>query len=707
MPDDRHYDTALRDILSPRAAFRPPRRVSVSEGAAQNLVIKQTGGPATPWSPHETPYMVEPMDMLASRRHEGEVFVGPARTGKTGGLILGFMAHAVVNDPGDMLIVQMTQEKARDFSKTDVSRALRYSNPLKERLSTHGKEVNLHDMMFTHGMWLKIAWPTIGNLSGSTYRYALLTDYDRMPDDIDGEGAPFPLAKKRTTTFMSRGMAAAESSPGRELVDPNWRPATAHEAPPCGGILGLYNSTDRRRWYWKCPDCSEWFEAAPGLGLFNLPSDEELGRVVREANLDALADDYNRIICPHCGVCHGPKTKARFNAAGRWLRDGQRLTADDEIEGDGATSTLAGYWMGGVAATFQSWKSMLTAYFQALRQYELTGDEEALKNTTNLDQGMPYMSRLLRDAALAANDPADRKETDLQRHVVPDQARFLVASVDIQGGTNSRFVVQVHAVGVNLEQWLVDRYEITESNRDGMGTVKAPIDPAAYAEDWDVLTERVVRSTYRTSTPGQEMRVKLTVVDSGGEDGVTDKAYAWFRRIRRAGMAQRVMLVKGASVKGAPMVKETLQGGRNSKERGDVPVYLLNPNLLKDAVSTGLKRPTPGPNYIHFPAWLKPAFFDELKAEVRAANGVWQQIRKRNESFDLCYYIRAGCLRLGADKIKWDAAPAWARPLATNSERITKEERRELQANTPMAPVPTDEPRPARQRRTARSSYMG
>ena len=150
-------------------------------------------------------------------------------------------------------------------------------------------------------MWLRIAWPTVSNMSGSTYRYVALTDYDRMPDDIDGEGAAFFLALKRVQTFLSRGMAMAESSPGRDITDPFWTPATLHEAPPVGGILGLYNSSDRRRLYWKCHDCFEWFEAAPGLGLFRLPSEEQLLEEIRTIDTEVMAKEFSRIVCPHCG----------------------------------------------------------------------------------------------------------------------------------------------------------------------------------------------------------------------------------------------------------------------------------------------------------------------------------------------------------------------------------------------------------------------
>jgi phage terminase large subunit GpA-like protein len=284
--------------------------------------------------------------------------------------------------------------------------------------------------------------------------------------------------------------------------------------------------------------------------------------------------------------------------------------------------------------------------------------------------------------------------------------------VGVQGGTNARFVVQVHAIGPHLEQWPVDRYNITESAREGMGGL-APIDPASYAEDWDLLTERIVRATYRTSVEGKELRVKLTVVDSGGEDGVTDKAYDWYRRMRRQGYAQRIILVKGASSRTAPMIRESMVGGKNGKE-GDVPLYNLNPNLLKDAVWTGLKRQSPGPGYIHLPKWLAQAFFDELlRSEVRMPNGTWSQVRKRNEALDLAAYIRAGCLRLGLDKLKWGEmhlTPTWARPLAENSELITTEDRRDMKANEPVPPAPAGTsqttPQLAR-RRIARSPYLG
>lgn len=705
-----HFVTALSDICLGHEALRPPRRMRVSEAVGQTLVLKTPGGVSTPWSADETPYIVEPMDMLASRRHEAVCFIGPARTGKTAGLLLGGMGYAVVHDPGDMLMIQMTQDKAREFSKTDVARAIANSPAIAAMRSTHASDDNTHDKMFRNGMWLRIAWPTASNVAGSTYRYVFITDLDRMAnaDNVDGEGPLFNLALKRTQTFLSRGMCLVETSPGREIVDPNWRAATPHEAPPTGGGLGIYNLSDRRRWYWRCLDCHDPFEAAPGLSLFALPPERELIETVRTDDIARLSEHYNRLVCPHCGSIIAPKWKRELNRQGRWVAEGQHLTPEGEIIGAPVASTIAGYWLGGVAAAYQSWKSIIGRYLQGLRSYALTGSEEVLKATTNTDQGAPYMPRHLAEANSGRLGPRGRKEPDLERYVVPPQARFVTAHVDVQGGQDARFVVQVHAHGPHHEEWIVDRREIRFSPR-GADDAPVQIDPASYGEDWDVLTDQVVRATYRTAEDGQEIAVLRVTVDTGGEDGVTMKAYEWYRRLRREGLHRRVYLLKGASAKGAPLVVESWVGARKGKDQGDIPLYLYNPNLLKDEVNNVLRRTEPGPGYMHFPDWLSDRWFDELEAEVRTPGGSWKKVRKRNEAWDLCVAARVAKLLLKVDKIRWDSPPPWAAPLAQNSERMTRDERREMQGNPIVALAPQDpaegQRRPAGRRRSS-STYL-
>lgn len=671
------FASASPVIRNAAAAFRPPKRVSVSRGAEDALEIRQPGGYSGPWSPSETPYMVEPMDMLASRRHEAVCFVGPARTGKTLGLLDAWLARNVTCDPGDMLIVQMSQEKAREYSKTRVDRAIRNSPKLAELMSQRGHDDNTHDKLFRHGMWVKIGWPSATQLSSSDYRYVALTDYDRMPDNIDGEGSAYALGLKRTQTFLSRGMCMVESSPGREFTDPYWKPQTPHEAPPATGIIGIYNRSDRRRWYWQCPDCAEFFEASPGIGLFStLPTEAELLEEVRSANLVSLADKHAVVVCPHCASLIEQRHKPHLNDPARalWLADGQTVTRDREVIGEAPRSSIAGYWLGGVAAAYQKWDSILLRYLQGLREYALSGSDLTLKATINTDQGAPYIPRhLLADKEAGLEDRIE----DLPRYHVPDAARFLIATADVQGGTNGRFVCEVRAFGEHLESWLVDRFSLTTTERRGQA---AQVDPAGYPEDWDLLTAKLVQATYKTSS-GKELRVLRTAVDTGGEAGTTPNAYAWFRRLRKKGLSGRVMLVKGAdrSNDGKPVVRGNARSNEG-KPMPDMPIWLVGTDYFKDLIAGSLRRKVPGPGYFHAPKWLHASYFEELRAEARDAKGKWKKVRARNEALDLWVYALAVCEALGfgpKGRLSWDSPPAWARPLdAENSELITSEERR-------------------------------
>lgn len=672
-----NFEYAKESLSVGAEAYAPPRRVCVSQGVIDSLVIKQPGGYSGPWSPAETPYMVEPMDMLASRKHEAVCFVGPARTGKTAGLLDGWFSYAVTCDPGDMLIVQMSQEKAREYSKTRIDRAIRHSPKLLELMSQRGHDDNTHDKLFRHGMWVKIGWPSATQLSSSDYRYVALTDYDRMPDNIDGEGSAYALGLKRTQTFLSRGMCMVESSPGREYTDPYWKAQTPHEAPPATGIVGVYNRSDRRRWYWQCPDCREFFEAAPGIGLFStLPPESQLLEEVRAANLSAMADKHALVVCPHCGSQIEQRHKPHLNNINTalWLADGQTVTPEREVIGEAPRSSIAGYWLGGVAAAYQKWDSIVLRYLQGLREYALSGSDLTLKATINTDQGAPYIPRhLLADKEASIEDRAE----ELPRYFVPDAARFLVATADVQGGTNGRFVCEVRAFGEHLESWLVDRFSISTTERNG---IAAQVDPAGYPEDWDLLTAKLVQSTYRTSS-GKELRVLRTAVDTGGEKGTTPNAYAWFRRLRKQGLSSRVMLVKGAdrSKDEKPIVKGTARSNEG-KPMHDMPIWLVSTDYFKDLIAGSLRRKFPGPGFFHVPKWLPQTYFDELRAEVKNAKGKWIKVRARNEALDLWVYALAVCEALGfgpKGRLSWDSPPPWARRLdADNIELISSEERR-------------------------------
>lgn len=637
---------------------RAPQRVKPSEAAARALKTEKG-----PWDPNLAPMMLEPLNLLGGREYNGIIFVGPARTSKTMSLILGGVTYIVTSAPGDTLITQMSQDSARDFSRTDLDRAIRHSPELADAISPRAKDDNTYDKFFRSGVVVKIGWPAVSQLSSKTLRYVFLTDYDRPAnrDNVDGEGPMWDLAYKRVETFMSRGKCLAESSPAAEYLDPRWKPATPHEAPPARGILELYNRGTRARWYWPCLHCGEFFQAEPGLANFALPPIKELEALVVERDALSLAEQYAKVVCPHCGGLHEQKDRTEMNNRGAWVHDGQAISAGGVITGERRGTKIASYWIGGVAATFQRWDSLLLKYFQALAGYLRNGEEPALKFTVNTDQGAAYLPRSA--ANRRSTDELVRRLEDWPRGKVPEGVRFLTAAVDVQG---NKFVVHVMGWGVGLESWLIDRHFITASKRSE-GARTAAIEPAAYLEDWDLLLEEVIDRVYPSVEPGVVFPIRLVACDSGGKSGVTAKAYSYFRWLRKRAKHGTFRLVKGSSrmdVATATITWPDASDRMDRKQggRGDVPVWLLNTTVLKDAVVGDLARTESGPGFVHLPKWLESDadFFAELSAEERTDKGWRNPNRARNEAFDLHVYNRAACKILKADKINWSAPPAWA-----------------------------------------------
>lgn len=655
-----------RDIAN--KTIRPPERISVVEASKRYVNVRTASGGVDAWNPDLTPYILEPMSCLNSRHYDAVIFVGPAQSGKTQGLITNCMAYIIKCDPSDFLIMQTTKGTARDFDTQVIKRAFRDSPELKKELAPGSKSDNTYDKVFKSGSILFQRWPSINEISGKPLKYVLITDYDRMTQNVDGEGSPFALSQQRTAKFLSRGMTLVETSPGFEITNPNHRSHYKHEAPPCGGALSLFNMGDMRRWYVQCPECGEYYMPPPDeRGLSHRHERDLFGVTITQTQQSV------RYICTKNGCLVDTHHKREMNRTGLWVPEGCEVI-DGQLAGQPISSRIASFWFPGAFAAYSDPAVLIEKLLKAHREYDITGSEENLKTIINVNFGAAYLPRHLAEAG-DGDELAVRTEP-FERYHVPEWARLLIASVDVQNGKNGRFVCQVHAIGEGMRQLVVDRFSIAFNEKDG---VKRRVEPGVYSEDWDLLVDRVVAASYQIPN-GKKMLVHLTVIDTGGSGKTTDNAYQFYRRMRKVGLANKVMLVKGGSSDDKSPI--TRSYGKNSQgiQMKDVPLYLLNANSFKDMVEAMLQRMEPPGLYLHLPSWLDKDFFEELKAEVRRPNGKWEKVSDRNEALDLCCYIMAGCWRLGlnVEKFNWSDPPLWAAALENNSNVIDAESARRL-----------------------------
>lgn len=664
-------------IVEAAASARPPERLTVSQAAEKYRFLNNPGSYVGPLKNDLTPYLVEPMDTLQSLDFTGFAFAGPAQCAKTE-MFLNWLAYSVRCDPADMMLIQTSNTTARDFSMRRIDRMHRNS-PEIGALRIEGRHNdNVFDKQYKSGMMLSLSWPSVNELSGKPIPRLWLTDYDRMPEDVDGEGAPFDLARKRATTFRRYGMCAAESSPGFVVDNPKWVRKSPHEAPPTKGILALFNRGDRRRWYWECVECHNKFE--PSFELLAWPDTADKMEAAEAAVLK----------CPHCSQEYhhdpiaGMPGKHELNRHGRWVKDGMLWTRDGRMVGTPVRSDIASFWLKGVAAAFSDWKTLVYNYLAAEAEYEANGSEEALKTTINTDQGEAYVPKSLSNDRVPETIKA--RARDYGMRMVPAAVRFLIACVDVQ---KNRFVVQVHGIALNGDIYVIDRFEIKKSRRLDEDKERLWVNPGAYPEDWKLLVEEVMLKEYPLGDgSGRMMKIKLTLSDSGGKEGVTPNAYNFVRWLRdpkdtetedgeeapkdqatyrwEPGLAGRFLLIKGSSLPNPPRFQITFPDSqrkdRNAGARGEIPVAQLNTNALKNTVDHMLDRVEPGGRFC-FPNWLDDNFYTELTVEVKDPKKGWINPKNyRNESFDLLAYCLAGLLAPMIAFERWTAenVPSWA-----------------------------------------------
>jgi phage terminase large subunit GpA-like protein len=644
------------------AALLPRKRMKVSEAAEKYRFIA-TGGQVGMWRNSTAPYLAEPMDLTSSPDHEAVVFVGPSRSGKTAGMVLNSLVHKIVCDPADTMILHTDMVSVRLFSMRDLDPMNEQCPEVAARLSVNRNEDNIYDKRY-RGMLLVLTWPTINQLSSKDYEFVLITEYDRMPDDLNGEGSVFLLAKKRTQTFGSRGMTVVECSPGRTvIVDPDrpWTPK-GHEAPPTTGILDLFNQGDRRLYYWPCPDCGEFFAAS----FWDLTWPKN-GDGSPEGGIEAAAAKTT-MLCPHCGSYDiEERRRLGMYRNAQWLREGIEIDKYGNITGDPRRSRIGSFWLKGPAAAWQSWESMVANYLAAVETFDRTGDTAKLKTVTNTDMAEPFEEPAKPGTeALDAALIRARQEQTWSLRSITDGVRALVITVDVQG---RYFDVQVTGIGEEFETWIVDRFQIMQSAEP-----HRMVDPGSYAEDWNLLWPLLDQVWPFASDPTRGLAALCMLVDSAGAAGVTGNAYKFAAAARKRGISDnRLMLLKGDVKVGAKRVaidKIDWKVSGRLMSRG-LRLLKISSNHMKDDVAGALRRETPGPGYVHTPHDLNDEWYAQVTAEQRDENGIWDKRSSgaRNEAFDHMCYARAAVIRppWRWDRIDWKNVPTWALTGSANS----------------------------------------
>lgn len=642
------HDMAVQDFL-------PPARLTVSEYAEQNRFLPNDGGGRGPrWRNAVVPYTIEPSDCLDDPQYLTVCVVGPGQVAKTV-IAENYALKSVSVDPANMLWYMQSDDGVEAYVKARINPMIDDHDAMQRAQGLRPVDDSLHFKQFRN-MRIEFLSATMGNLINKNAPRIVADEVDAYTGLL---GDVKVLLDIRRQSFGLDSKLLAISHPDRAR---GMKPETDWG----DGIMSIYRDSDRRNWWWPCPQCGKWSSPNPTATSYmhiDYPEDGTLDEIEKQAVL----------LCPHNGCCITDDQRRWMNARGIWIGEGQELSADGKLSGALVKRVTAGFWIVGAMSPFVlgGIGALARAKVRAERDQDVSGEDQSLRQVMVKQFGVPYEPKRA-EGTISANDLAARAETDLKLGLVPEGVRFLTTVVDVQLST---FEWLTRGWGVMGESWVVDR-----------GRILA--EPATNADDWDALLELFQRRFALADKSGRTMVARACGIDSSGSPGVTNQAYAaWLRwrkakRLRLYGKvggreAWSVLLTKGATGLNAAklqIIYPDTSRKAAATARGEVPVGLFNPNLFKDDLAGQFMRAEPGPTYIHFPIALcskEPPhiWFEQAVAEQPDHTGRWKKIKAtaRNEALDQLVMSHVIAHLHGLPRIDWTRPPAWAAPWESNS----------------------------------------
>lgn len=544
-----------------------------------------------------TPYMREPLDELSClSRTETVTLMKGAQIGATeaGNSWVGSIIH---HTPGPMLYVMPSLDLAKRTSKQRIAPMIDSCPALAELVvdrNTKDGGNSVFSKEFPGGILVLAGANSAAGLRSMPARYLFLDEMSAYEGDVDNEGDPVELAKRRTATFKRH----------RKI----FQPSTPTVKGQCR-IEAEFKKSDQRYYNIPCPHCKHL-------------------QIIRWANIkwDKTEDGEHlpltaHLVCEQCGcrIEEHQKTwmMAEENGA-KWIP-----TAIGE-------PNHKGYHLSSLYSPvgWFSWAEAVQLFLDANNAAK-HGDTSLLKTWTNTIIGETWAT-----AGSEINHHLiwKRREEYPDGIQVPMGGIFLTAGVDIQ---TDRIEATVYAWGEWEESWAIEHQVFWGDTSDKSSTC------------WKQLDDLLFNTKYKHES-GHEVRIRATGIDTGF---LTSTVYDYVKDRQNRG----VFALKGDLGKEGAPIASSANKKTTGRDRRPVNLFMVGTFEAKRLIfgRLGLRTPTEGQTsggFIHYPVLedFDEEFFEQLTAERIEEKWLAGRIkrhfvktRQRNEALDCFVYAYA------------------------------------------------------------------
>lgn len=546
------------------------------------------------------PFQIAILDCMGHDGIESVDVQKSARVGYTK-MLLAALGYNAEHKRRNAAVWQPTDGDAEEFVKTELDPMLRdvvsMRRVLPSYLSRH-RNNTLRQKIFAGRKMLHIR----GGAAAKNYRrisvdLAVLDETDGFDPDVEKEGSPVDLARKRLegATFPKFISGSTPKLKGWSLVEARFEAADL-----------------RMHRYQPCPHCQTMIRLEWG------GHDKPFG--FKWVNKDPETAAH---LCGHCGGLFTQAEYLRVADQGRWIAQdgtwycdasGQFYTREGEHT-QPPRAVAFHVWTAYSPRT--TWAAIVREFHEAQAKAK-RGDTSSLKTFVNTTLGETWAEAEEKTEA----DSLKARAGGYARGTVPMGCLVLTAGIDVQ---DDRFELSVWGWGEGEESWLIDHLVIYANTAD--------------LDEWAKLDGPLL-AMYRHAG-GQVLSIEAAALDTGGHR--THQAYM-FCRDRKA---RKVLAAKGSNKDGQPIKPTSAQlqdiNWQGKKLVKGVRLWQVGTDTAKDLIHGRFSIAQPGPGYVHFPSEMDDGYYAQLTAEARVLQRTphgekhrWVKRSPRNEALD-CY----------------------------------------------------------------------
>lgn len=369
--------------------------------------------------------------------------------------IVGFMAHL---EPDPVLLVLPDEKSGRRVMSKRILPLFEDTECLRELETGVARDQALEQVLLANGFNLQLGWTgSAATMAADPARLGIVDETDKSKEWTGKESGPVELVDVRTTTYEN-SLVITLSTPTTDT----------------GPITVLTEGAPIKLWFYvPCPHCDHkqllaWERVKwpkPGPDGSAIPKPREFERIA-DADWEAIAREPDKarraaLVQAHragwyeCEKCSGvilDHQKQRMLLAGYWgTKDGWKLYVDGREEGD--------FPIGDEVAMFYPAQYSLAAkhkFFRMAAEFiKCGGDAQRTQGFYNSWLAEPFK---IHTRKLEPNKVREKAATAPPPKIVPNWARLLIATADVQGNDPSTgyFYYVIRAWGYEYRSQLID-----------------------------------------------------------------------------------------------------------------------------------------------------------------------------------------------------------------------------------------------------------